>query len=435
MGAISNALGISNGFTAQSAAGPNGQITQNPNLTANAQAANTNYSNVNALQAALANQYLAQSQGQGPNLAGLELAQATNQNNQQAAGAMASNRGMNPALAQRIIAQNQAMNNQNAAGQAGILRAQQQYAAQSALANMYNQQAGEANTNLAANESALSNQNNAIVSATNAANQANAQIAQNNTNQNAGITSGVMNGIGSMASMLGADGGEVPHDLEPMVISKGNKVHPLHLFQGGDMLSNFPTNAIDQSLSVGPSAAANNLFGATAQGSAPTVGNGGGGGGGSGGGGFTQGIMSLFKNPMSGASDVSGGSGGMGGSAGEGDISAIGAIAAHGGQIPVMLSPGELKIPAHKVRDVMEGRKKASEVGERIPGKAKVKGDSLKNDTYMTHANAGDVIVKRTKAQNDEDAREFLLAIKADKDKKSGPSGYAKVLIAKRKNA
>jgi len=420
MSFVSNALGISNGFSAASAAGPNGQITRDPSLLANAQAANANYGAVNTNQSELAKQLLAQSQGQGPNIANLQLQQATNQNNQQAAGAAASQRGMNPALAQRMALQQQSMNNQNAAGQSGVLRAQQQLAAQQGLANVYGQQAGEANQNMAGNYAALGNENNAVVGAVNAANQANAQIAQNNANQNAGITSGIMNGVGSMMQMFAAKGGEVPH-----------------MFQGGDMLSNFPTNAIDPGLSSGPSASANNLFGATSKGSAPSVAGQGGGSsaGGGGGGNPLSGMTSMFGGSSGGGGGAGGFAGSDMGSAGEGAGGFASMVAAHGGEVPVVLSPGELKIPAHLVDAVAKGKVKASQAGERIPGKAKVKGDNLKNDTYATHANAGDVIIKRTKAQNDDDAREFLLAIKADKEKKSGPSGYSKILEAKRKNA
>lgn len=467
MSFVSNALGISNGYSAPSAAGPNGQITQDPNLVANAQAANTNYGTTNTNQSALAAALLAQSQGQGPNIANLQLQQATNQNNQQAAGEIASQRGMNPALAQRIISQQQATNNQNAAGQSGVLRAQQQLAAQQGLANVYGQQATEANANTSANLSGLGNQNNAIVGAVNSANQINGQVAQNNTNQNAGIAGGIMNGVGSMMSMF-SEGGQVKK-LERMVVPPGKKVHPLHLFQGGDMLGNFPVNQIDPGMAAGPSADANNLFGATAKpiqqpgNNAPGGGGGGGGGGGSGG--FMGGLTNLIGgsgSPMSGATDISG----AGGSAGEGDMAGaammaakggkvpradiphydsgggimsmlpmLAMLAAKGGKVPAMLSPGELYIPPHKVPDVASGKEKASEAGKRVPGKAKVKGNNLKNDTFPAELETGGVVIKRTEADNDKDAREFLLAIKADKDKKNGPSGYAKVLAAKRKNA
>src|SRR5208283_6032993 len=104
MSFISSALGINNGYNAVSGAGPNAAAQQ--------QTATTNLNNVLAQQGSLAQMLNAQAQGQGPNIANLQLQQATNQNNQQAAGALASQRGMNPALAQRIIANQQAMNNQ-----------------------------------------------------------------------------------------------------------------------------------------------------------------------------------------------------------------------------------------------------------------------------------------------------------------------------------
>src|SRR5271168_4459152 len=155
MSFISNAVsGITNQFSPTSAASQgNQQIVDQAALTQNAANANANYGNVNTNQAALAQQLQAQANGQGPNIANLQLQQATNQNNQQAAGAIASQRGMNPALAQRIISQQAANNNQQAAGQSGVLRAQQQLAAQQGLANVYGQQGTEANANLAANES------------------------------------------------------------------------------------------------------------------------------------------------------------------------------------------------------------------------------------------------------------------------------------------
>src|ERR1700679_1614322 len=139
MSFIANALGVQNGYQAPSGAGPYSQVQQQND---------NNYLNTTeGQQSTLAQQLLAQSQGQGPNVANLQLQQATNQNIQQGAGQIASQRGMNPALAARIVAQNTAAANQNAAGQSGVLRAQQQLAAQQGLANVYGQQAGEANEN------------------------------------------------------------------------------------------------------------------------------------------------------------------------------------------------------------------------------------------------------------------------------------------------
>lgn len=491
MSFVSNALGISNGYSAASAAGSNGQITYDPNLVANAQAANTNYGNVNTAQTNLANQLQAQANGQGPNLAALQLQQATNQNNQQAAGAMASQRGMNPALAQRIISQNQASNNQNAAGQSGVLRAQQQLAAESGLGNVLGQQGTEANANAAANYSALGNQNNAVTGAVNSANQTNAQIAQNNSNQSAGIAGGIMNSIGSMFS----EGGEVDRPekhLERLLMSIGDKVKPVKLSGGGSPMSSIgsslsgaPMNAIDPGLAQGPSAASDNLFGSLL----------GGGGGGdpasgatsaapsaSGGsvGGSAAGGASMAGGPMDAISGLMGsGGGGMGSMAmlaaakgaeiphfdGGGGIMSmlpmlamlaakggkvpnydqgggimsmlpmLAMLASKGGKVPAMVSPGERFIPPEKVDAVSSGKESVKTAGKKIPGKAKVKGDSEKNDTVKAKLAPGGVVIPRTKADNDEDAREFLHAIKAEKEKKNGPSGYAKILAAKRKNA
>lgn len=466
MSFVSNALGISNGYSAQSAAGNNGQITYDPNLVANAQAANTNYGNVNTAQTNLANQLQAQANGQGPNLAALQLAQATNQNNQQAAGAIASQRGMNPALAQRIISQQQAMNNQNAAGQSGVLRAQQQLAAESGLGNVLGQQGTEANANAAANYSALGNQNNAVTGAVNSANQTNAQIAQNNTNQNAGIAGGIMNSIGSMMSF--AEGGTVPErpekHLERLLISIGDKIKPVKLSAGGNPMSgiaqgmsSFPTNAIDPGLAQGPSASSNNLFGSF---QSPLAGMMGGGGdptsgssdvsqGGSAGG--DSGPMGMISGLMGGGSG--GGGAGLGSLAmlaaahgaeipkyGQGGgimsmLPMLAMLASKGGKVPAMVSPGERFIPPEKVDAVASGKESVKTAGKKIPGKAKVKGDNEKNDTVKAKLAPGGVVIPRTKADNDEDAREFLHAIKAEKEKKNGPSGYAKILAAKRKNA
>jgi hypothetical protein len=81
-------------------------------------------------------------QGQGPNLAQWQLQNATQQNIAAAASAAGSQRGINPGLANRQIAGQAASANQNAANQSAGLRMQEQYAAQSQLASLLNQQAG-----------------------------------------------------------------------------------------------------------------------------------------------------------------------------------------------------------------------------------------------------------------------------------------------------
>jgi len=226
-GALGGGGGGKNTQRAQAATGDAAFTNQNLQpAIANAQSdyssqlgqANQVYQN----QGNLANQLLAQSQGQGPNIAQMQLQQATDRNNQQAAGAMASQRGMNPALAARLIAQNQASNNQQAAGQSGLMRAQQQLAAQGALANVYGQQAGQslqggsiANQNLGINQQALSQQNAQIVAAHGAANEINAKAAQANADNQAKITGGLIGGIGgALTGLLGTKNPPTENALE-----------------------------------------------------------------------------------------------------------------------------------------------------------------------------------------------------------------------------
>jgi hypothetical protein len=158
-------------------------------------------------QAALAAQLAAQAQGQGPNIAQLQLQQATNQNIQQGAGMIGSQRGMNPALAARLIAQQTANANQNAAGQSGLMRAQQQLAAQSALSNVYGQQGNLAatggqlaNQNLGLNQSALQFQNADIIGAKQAADKINAETAASNAAGLGKLAQGVLGGVGTALS-------------------------------------------------------------------------------------------------------------------------------------------------------------------------------------------------------------------------------------------
>lgn len=85
---------------------------------------------------------------------------------------------------------------------------------------------------------------------------------------------------------------------------------------------------------------------------------------------------------------------------------------AQGGQVPVMVSPGEGYVAPEKAKAVATGSQSIKQAGEIIPGKAKVKGDSLKNDTVHRKLEAGGVVVPRTVMQQGEDkAAEFVEAI------------------------
>lgn len=437
MGFVANALGFNNSYTNTSGAGAN--------TTAQQATDETTLANALAGQGTLAQQLQAQANGQGPNIANLQLQQATNQNNQNAAASLGSQRGMNPALAQRIISQQQATNNQNAAGQSGVLRAQQQLAAQGALGNVYAQQAQEGAQNL-----------NTLTQAQTAANNSNAAAA----GQNAQIGGGLVGGIlGGGAAALGlAKGGKVTpeHHLSQMLISAGHLIKPKKYAFGTDdggveasyvaedsaagggidpSHTDTPASQLITQSYNGPDPANQVVDTANAVSEANP-------------------IQANAKKPGAfGTGFANATKGGMGAAMAPvaspafanvpppqltqpNQISGLAPLLrAHGGKVPAMVSPGERFIPPQYVEAVKTGKIKASKVAPKFPGKAKVKGDSEENDNIPKSLEEGGVVVPRTKADNDSDAREFLQAIQADKKKKEGPSGYAKVLEARRKRS
>lgn len=114
--------------------------------------------------------------------------------------------------------------------------------------------------------------------------------------------------------------------------------------------------------------------------------------------------ISGLRNPIKGAAqgEASGGGTGI-------DDQATSAFAAQGGLVDVVLSPGEKIIKPQDVKEAAGGKVKA----RTVPGKAEVKGDSLKNDKVPAKLPPGSVVVPRTKA-------------------KSGASDFVKDTLAKR---
>lgn len=89
-----------------------------------------------------------------------------------------------------------------------------------------------------------------------------------------------------------------------------------------------------------------------------------------------------------------------------------------GGKVPVMTSPGEVYLDADKAEKVVEG-KKALESGEKIAGKAKIEGDSPKNDTVPKALEVGGIVIPRSLAESG-DAKKLMDFVAAElaKDKK-----------------
>ncbi len=85
-----------------------------------------------------------------------------------------------------------------------------------------------------------------------------------------------------------------------------------------------------------------------------------------------------------------------------------------GGMVKVVVSPGEKVVPPNKVEKAAGGKVD----GWTVPGKAKVPGDSLKNDVVETKLPEGSIVVKRTKAGNDRDAANFVRSTLAKRGRK-----------------
>lgn len=374
MSFLSSAVGGQSGFNAAPATGDakfTNQIGLLPDIQQNKETFNDQLGSantVNANQGNLAQQLNAQSQGQGPNIANLQLQQATDQNNKQAAGAIASQRGMNPALAARQIQMQAAANNQQAAGQSGVLRAQQQLASQGALANVYGQQANEnltgaqlANQQLGINQGALTAQNNAIVGANDNANQINANTAANNASAAQSAGGGFLGGVGSVLSSPIGQG----------LLAAGT---------GG--------------ASTAVTGAGNALGGADYASQLGQIGSG---------------IKPYHEG---------------------GEVPSF----LRGGSVESRVSPGEKVLSKKDAILAKAGKVNPMKVGKTVPGKAKVEGNSLENDTVPAQLHPGDAVLPRsvTKSEHpDEKAKNFMRALK--EENAPGPKGYSKVLELKRK--
>lgn len=138
-------------------------------------------------------------------------------------------------------------------------------------------------------------------------------------------------------------------------------------------------------------------------------------GSGDGGGGGGSGFM-MNKGPgstMNNGASYAGGGEIPGSPAPAGPRSALGqALMAKGGKVPAKVSPGEIYLSPQKAKAVAKG--KASPLsGERIKGKAKVKGDSYANDTVKKTLQSGGVVIPRSKALGDDVAEKATAFVRA----------------------
>lgn len=398
-----------------------------------------NQTNVFGQQQQLANALQQQAMGNGPNPAQAQLAQQTSNNINQQSAMMAGQRGagQNAGMIARQAGQQGGALQQNAVGQAATLQAQQQLAAQQQLGQQQAQMQAVAGNQIgnqmsgagAFTNAALQNQgqllgaqggyNSALVGSTASQNSANAGLASQNAKGSQGMLGGMMNGLGGMGmNMLSGSGG-------------GDA--------GGGAADEFGSNTADEAFgdeagsgleSIGEEAL--NKGGMVDQSSShmkhlsdiyhPKMANGG-----------------PIKNPMESiGSPVIDSIGNIGGYSHD-DTSfltsgldqfankvgpTIARIIAmsQGGKVPVVVSPGEGHVPKDKAQAVAAGKMPLQQAVKKIPGKAEVKGDSLKNDTVPQKYNEGDVVIPRSVMNSDDPVKagtKFLV----DALKKSGKHG------------
>lgn len=381
--------------------------------------------NAAASQQQLMNQLQQGAQGQGPNPALAQLAQSTGQNTANQAALMAGQRGAaaNPALIARQAAMQGAANQQQAAGQAATLSAQQQLAQQQQLAAQQAQMVGQGQTSLNSAQNAANQIYGTASGMQSNLNSANAGLAGQAMGNQAGMIGGLMNSAGGALSSLLAEGGQVrqhyatgtPQVMQYQDIPAGSS--PFDQQQAPAQMPAAPIAAPMVPKVAKPTVAqpppqqpqvkqpAQNFSGMAGSGGANALYK-----GMSSFGNFLANKNSPSVNNMSDdavmsdqlAADNQLGVGGADNK--ETEMSASNdsdqMMAAKGGKVPAMVSPGERYLKPSDVEKVKKGAN-PMQVGEKIPGKPVVGGakNSYQNDTVPKTLDEGGIVLPRSVTQ------------------------------------
>lgn len=399
-------------------------------------------------QQGLMNDLQNQANGVGPNPALAQLNQTTGQNISAQAALMAGQRGSsaNAGLMARQAANQGASLQQNAVGQGAIMGAQQQIAARNQLAAQQQAMIGQQS---AANNSygaAAQNQHANLMNAINGLNSAEVAMQSNVNNGNAGIIgqtmaqqasigSSMAEGMSSMMKMGGggaeggmpkdfpqikmADGGMPPAQTPEQPMPTTNEIAPMRILPE---VSQGPASNVGQYLS-GLNAGAQGY--ATVAGATPIdIGS-------------VQ-MAAMPKGGMSGTSPQGGGGiqttpSGIHDNSGVNDqqftdpgTEGFGSwgtmMAAKGGRVPVLLSPGEKVLSPEQAKAAAGGKINPMRAGKHVPGKPKVAGakNSYANDTVPAQLEPDSVVIPRAVTQSknpDKKAEAFVKAVLARKHK------------------
>lgn len=365
----------------------------------------------------IANQYANQAAGNGPNVATSALNQTTGQNVANQAALMAGQRGAsaNPGLMARQAAQQGANTQQQAAGQAATLQAQQQIAAEGAGAQLASNQIAQTQGATTANTQADQGEQNILQQANTANNQIQGQLAQQSSSQGASALSGLAGGAASILS-----GGMLAHGGE---VSESNPAHPAHGHKKLEFIHKMAKMGMEHfdagglavpqvsyqaqpgyqapqvQVSQMPAMASNNND--DLQNNFDRLGEA-----------TTSGIGKLAngapKTQMVAGPDNGDAMSNMAAHGGMMGRNHVANFLAGGGKVPAMVSPGEVYLSPDKVEAVVNGGANPLAIGEKIPGKAKVKGDSYKNDIVAKTLDAGGVVVDRKNVKDPKKAQKFV---------------------------
>lgn len=336
-----------------------------------------NQSNVFAQQQGLANQLQGVADGTGPNPALAQLENTTGQNVAQQAALMAGQRGAsaNTGLLARQIGQQGANIQQQAVGQGAALQAQQQFAGLSALQQqqqmlqgLATQQVGQQQNALTGyNQAAQGQQQNLYALQANQ-NSANAGVAQQNAKTQGQATGGLLNGLAS-APMAFADGGAVayapPPAIAPSPDAPDSATGPKSSF--AKIMQGFGKGFEDSSIDSGQKNW--NQFGKNV---GSLAGKG------------VSGIGSLFEPSME----------------------VLPAAEALG---PALLAARGGAISGESI----------GQAGKKVPGKAKVAGNSLKNDVIDAKLSPGEIVIPRSHANDPDKAAAFARQVVLNTRKKA----------------
>lgn len=372
-------LGAEDGYQA-SAPG----IAKQENLTGQIGYLQNQQQDVYKQQQSLGNQLLAQTQGQGPNVAQDQLNQATGANVANQAALMANQRGAsaNPGEIARQAAMQGGNIQQQAVGQAATLGAQQQLGAQSNLAGLQNNLANQNLQGQSINQGALASQNSAVTTGQLGAQGINANAAATNAQTNGGIIGGLLGGAGAALGAIFHDGG---------IVKKMADGGPVNDNIG---IANFSTPG------------AYNYQGPSASGGAS----------------LGQGLLNagsaFAKNYSPSTSSAP--------SAEDSTAAWMSSPAGQDGALgnaPWLNKGGAMPFSMALLQ------------GGKVPGQAQVSGNSIKNDTQPAMLSPGEVVLPRSVTQSGDPvskAAEFMKHLMDKKESEGGP-GYKKVAQAKQK--